>query len=277
VVGRLTENQTLSVTGRNAETTWWQVVYPPGSNDRGWVSGDGQFTAASNTEGVPIVQAPPKPTPAPPTLTPTPALPVIQFFKADRETLNPGEKVTLSWDLSGAREAFLRYDDVTEGVISPGSKTLSPSKTTVYTLLARGAGGDTTAQITVNMNEVTATPVLVISDGKSTILNAQTIDFDLGVIQGSDGAGADFFWDGQEKRFLPQNGASGAFVGDVFDEISLADCRSVTYGQPFPEVGSVSRITGCYRTDEGRYGKFFVSEWSADASLILQWVTWDFR
>ncbi|MCL4296460.1 MAG: SH3 domain-containing protein [Anaerolineae bacterium] len=277
VIGRLTEGQTLPVTGRNAQTTWWQVVYPPGSSERGWVSGDAQFTTSSNTEGVPIVQAPPRPTPAPPTATPTPALPVIQYFRADRETLNPGEKVTLSWDLSGAREAFLRYDDVTEGVIAPGSKTLSPSKTTVYTLLARGAAGDTTAQVTVKMNEATATPVTVINDGKSKILNGQTIDFDRGVIQGSDGAGADFFWDGQEKRFMPQNGAAGAFVGDVFEEISLNDCRSVTYGQPFPDVGSVSRITGCYRTDQGRYGKFFISEWSADASLTMQWVTWDFR
>jgi hypothetical protein len=77
---------------------------------------------------------------------------------------------------------------------------------------------------------------------------------------------------------LPQGGASGAFVGDVFEEISLADCRSVTYGQPFPDVGSVSRVTGCYRTNEGRYGKFFVSEWNSnDASLTLQWLTWDFR
>ncbi|NJN93148.1 MAG: SH3 domain-containing protein [Anaerolineales bacterium] len=278
VIGRLTENQTLLVSGRNAETSWWQVIYPPGSNERGWVSGDAQFTSASNVEGVPIVPAPPKPTPAAPTATPTLALPVIQFFRADRDTLNPGEKVTLSWDLSGAKEAFLRYDDVTEGVTAPGSKTLSPSKTTVYTLLARGSAGDTTAEVTVKLNVATATPVTIISDGKSKILDSQTIDFDRGVIQGSDGAGADFLWDGQQRRFVPRNGAAGAFVGDVFEDISLDDCRSVTYGQPFPDVTSVSRVTGCYRTSEGRYGKFFVSEWSlSDASLTMQWLTWDFR
>jgi len=278
VIGRLTENQTLLVSGRNAETTWWQVIYPPGSNERGWVSGDAQFTVASNVEGAPIVPAPPKPTPVPPTATPTLALPVIQYFKADRETLNPGEKVTLSWDLSGAREAFLRYDDVTEGVTAPGSKTLSPSKTTVYTLLARGPAGDTTAEVTVKMNAATATPVPIISDGKSKILDGQTIDFDRGVIQGADGVGADFHWDGGQKKFLPRNGASGAFVGDVFEDISLNDCRSVTYGQPFPDVTTASRVTGCYRTSEGRYGKFFVSEWSlSDASLTMEWLTWDFR
>jgi hypothetical protein len=277
VIGRLAENQSLPITGRNAETTWWQVVYPPGSNERGWVSGDPQFTSASHIEGVPLAPAPPRPTPTPPILTPTPALPVISFFRVDRDTINPGEKVTLSWDLSGAKEAFLRYEDVTEGVVAPGSKTLSPNKTTVYTLLARGHAGDTTVEVTVKVNAPTATPVPVIGDGKSKILDGQTVDFDRGVIQGADGAGADFLWDGQQKRFTPRNGASGAFVGDVFEEISLDDCRSVTYGQPFPDVGSISRITGCYHTDRGRYGKFFITDWSADGSLTIQWLTWDFR
>jgi uncharacterized protein YraI len=278
VIGRLPENQSAPITGRNAAATWWQIPYPLGSNTRGWVSGDPQFTRASNTESVPVVEAPSPPTSVPPTATPVPQLPTIAYFRADRETINPGERVVLSWDLSGAREAFLRYDDVTEGIVSPGNKTLSPTRTTVYTLLARSEAGDATAQLTIRVSEATATAVPIISDGKSKILDGQTIDFDRGVIQGPDGAGADFFWDGQQRRFLPQGGASGAFVGDVFEEISLADCRSVTYGQPFPDVGSVSRVTGCYRTNEGRYGKFFVSEWNSnDASLTLQWLTWDFR
>lgn len=278
VIGRLTQGQTLPITGRNNEGTWWQVAFPPGSNERGWVSASAQFTAASNAATVPVVQAPPRPTPVVPTATPTAALPVIQFFRTDRDTINPGERVTLSWDLSGAREAFLRYDDISEGVVSPGSKTVSPTKTTVYTLLARGAAGDTTAQVTVNVNSsLTATPAPIISDGKTKILNGQTIDFDRGVIQGQDAPGADFLWDMSQLKFIPQNGASGVFLGDAFNDISLDDCRTVTYGQPFPDIGSVSRITGCYRTNEGRYGKFFIPEWGTDGSLTMQWLTWDYR
>lgn len=278
VIGRLTQGQTLAITGRNSEGTWWQVAYPAGSNERGWVSASAQFTAASNAANVPIVQAPPRPTPVVPTATPTVALPVIQFFRTDRDTINPGEKVTLSWDLVGAREAFLRYEDISEGVVAPGSKTVSPTKTTVYTLLARGAAGDTTAQITVKVNSsVTATPVPIISDGKTKILNGQTIDFDRGVIQGADASGADFLWSLEQRKFLPQNGATGAFLGDALDDISLDDCRTVTYGQPFPDIGTVSRITGCYRTNEGRLGKFFIPDWSSDGSLTMQWLTWDYR
>jgi hypothetical protein len=184
----------------------------------------------------------------------------------------------LSWDLTGAREAFLRYEDISEGVVAPGSKTVSPTKTTVYTLLARGAAGDTTAQITVKVNSsVTATPVPIISDGKTKILNGQTIDFDRGVIQGADAPGADFLWSLEQRKFLPQNGATGAFLGDALDDISLDDCRTVTYGQPFPDIGTVSRITGCYRTNEGRLGKFFIPDWSSDGSLTMQWLTWDYR
>lgn len=278
VIGRLTQGESLPITGRNSEATWWQVTFPAGSNGRGWVSASPQFTTASNAANVPVVQAPPRPTPAPPTPIPTVALPTIQFFRADRDAINSGERVTLSWELSGAREAFLRYDDISEGIVSPGSKAVSPTKTTVYTLLARGAAGDTTAQVTVKVNSsLTATPVPIISDGKTKILNGQTIDFDRGVIQGQDAPGADFLWDVSQLKFIPQSGAIGAFLGDAFDDISLDDCRTVTYGQPFPDIGSVSRITGCYRTDEGRFGKFFIPEWSPDGSLTLQWLTWDYR
>jgi uncharacterized protein YraI len=277
VVGRLPDGQTLPITGRNSEGTWWQITFPLGSNERGWISANTQFTSASNEANVPVVVAPPRPTPSLPTPTPTPALPVIHFFRADRDNVNPGDRVTLSWDLSGAKEAFLRYDDISEGVIAPGSKTVSPIKTTVYTLLARGSAGDATAQLTLNVNVTTATPVPVINYGKTNILNNQTIDFDRGFILEPSMEGGDFLWSVDQAKFVPQNGATGAFLGDPFDEIILDDCRSVTYGQPFPNAGSVSRITGCYRTNEGRLGKFFVPEWGSDGSLAIQWVTWDYR
>jgi hypothetical protein len=277
VIGRLTDNQTLPITGRNSEGTWWQITFPLGSNERGWLSANADFTRATNAASVPVVQAPPVPTPAAPTATPTSALPVIQFFRADRDSINPGEVVILSWDLSGAREAFLRYDDISEGVVAPGSKTIAPLKTTVYTLLARGTAGDATAQVTVNIKAAATTPVTVLSDGKTRILSGQTIDFDGGAIQQPGAAGADFLWDAQQLKFTPQGGADGAFLGDAFEEITLEDCRTVTYGQPFPTVGSVSRITGCFRTNEGHFGKFFIPEWGADGSLTMEWITWNFR
>jgi hypothetical protein len=275
VIGRLAENQSMLLIGRNSEGTWWQIVYPPGSNERGWISGDARYSQASNAAGVPVAAAPPKPTPAPPTPTPAPKVPTIAFFRADRENINPGESVILSWELSDAKEAYLRYDDTTEGVVSPGSKKIFPTRTTVYTLLARGQDGDATAQVTITVNAPTPTPVAVINDGKTKILNGQTIDFDRGVIQGPDAPGADFLWNGDQKSFTPRNGAAGAFVGRPFDQISLSDCLNVTYGQPITGIGGT--ISGCYRTNESRYGKFFINEWDSEGNLTIQWATWNYR
>jgi uncharacterized protein YgiM (DUF1202 family) len=68
IVGKLTENQSAQIMGKNPEGTWWQIVYPPDSGNPAWVSGDTQYSMASNVEAVQIAQLPPPP---PPTATPT--------------------------------------------------------------------------------------------------------------------------------------------------------------------------------------------------------------
>lgn len=96
----------------------------------------------------------------PPTNTPTPVkTPVIRAFSAVKTTIAAGESVTLSWDLSGADAAFLRYGSTEEGVVSPGSKTVSPTKTTVYTLVAKNDGGTSKTELTITVNPVTVTPL----------------------------------------------------------------------------------------------------------------------
>lgn len=58
IIGRLPAGTVAQITGRTADgqPLWWQIVYPAGSTTRGWVSGNPQFTSASNTEGVPVVK-----------------------------------------------------------------------------------------------------------------------------------------------------------------------------------------------------------------------------
>jgi hypothetical protein len=96
-----------------------------------------------------------------PTDTPKPEpTPIIHHFNADRPTINVGESITLSWDLANAETAYLRYDGVEEGVVSPGSKTVSPTKTTVYTLIAHQGGSEAIAELTITVNAAppTSTP-----------------------------------------------------------------------------------------------------------------------
>ncbi len=278
VIGRLVQNQAVPIVGRNPEGTWWQIVYPEDSGGRGWISGSAEFSQASNAGNVPIAEAPVAPTPAPaPTDTPAPLKPVIHSFTADRYTIAPDEKVTLRWDLSGAKAAYLRFNDTEEGIVAPGEKSISPKNETVYTLIARNDAGETTAQVTIKVSGATATPVPVYRDGKTRMVHDQTIDFDQGVIQqGAGGSGADFYWDAQKKQFFPQAGSSGTLFDRSYETIALADCLDTDFGQ-LPQINPTGRITGCYKTGEGRYGKFWISEWDLAGNLTIVWLTWDTR
>ncbi len=175
-IGWLAKGQTARITGRNADGTWWQIEYPPGGKGRAWVSAKSQYTKARDADGVPVVAAPPLPTAAPtaaptstatsaptvtPTATPGSARLTIFYFEADRYLINPGESVTLRWDLANAEAAYLQYDDVEEGVVAPGTKKVTPSKTTVYTLLARTTDDSTTAQLTITVSVAAGPSVML--------------------------------------------------------------------------------------------------------------------
>ncbi len=116
-------------------------------------------TSPTNTP-TPTSTTPPTETPLPTTTplpTSTPKPPTISRFTADRTTISLGESVMLSWDLAGAKAAYLRYNGGAEGVVAPGNKIVSPEITTVYTLVARNDDGETWAQVTITVNPVPPT------------------------------------------------------------------------------------------------------------------------
>jgi hypothetical protein len=284
VIGRLAQGETARITGRNEMSTWWQIEYTSPQGGRGWVSGGSEYSAVANTQGVPVVQAPPlegaaAPTPTPVSPSPTPGSlkPTIYSFTADRYTIARGERVTLRWDLANANAAFLRYDDEEEGIVSPGSKTVAPEEDTQYTLVARNDAGETTAELSIRVSGTAATPVPVWRDGKITIANSQGVDFDQGLVLSESDEEVDFWWDGDSRQFIPRNGAAGALLGQDYRDITLEDCLNAEYNRPISGIDGSSRITGCYITDENRYGRFFVSEWDLSANLTIEWLTWDYE
>ena len=89
-LGELNRNQDVEVIGRNAESSWFSIYYPPGSNLKGWVPksalnlGNDEISAVPITAVTPLPRptviqptAPPEPTRSPesptPASTPTPA------------------------------------------------------------------------------------------------------------------------------------------------------------------------------------------------------------
>jgi PKD repeat protein/uncharacterized protein YraI len=65
-IGMLLAGQSATVTGRNAEASWWAIDFPVQPGNTGWVAAD--FVTASDVANVPILEEPPAPTPtqAPP-------------------------------------------------------------------------------------------------------------------------------------------------------------------------------------------------------------------
>ena len=281
VIGRLNLNESAPITGRDQISAWWQIEFPAGSSERGWVAAGGEFSSAANVNNVPVVEAPPlasitAPTPTlPPTVAPNTNKPTIFNFTADRYTIAAGETVELRWDLANAQAAFLRYDGEEEGVVAPGTKIVSPDKETKYTLIARNEVGETIAEVVIKIAAPGETPVPVLRDGKVRIANGQFLDFDQGLVQPGPDVTTDFQWDGQTKQFVPLNGAIGTLINKTYGDITFADCKTAAYDKPISGVDGSAPVRGCYRTSEARYGKFLISEWDLAFNLTVEWLTWN--
>jgi len=85
--------------------------------------------------------APPPPPPPPPPAAPTASL------SASPDTIQTGQSSTLTWQTQNATEITLGGDNVNPS----GSQRVSPTQSTTYRLVAKGAGGtqEATARVTV--------------------------------------------------------------------------------------------------------------------------------
>jgi hypothetical protein len=75
VVGALRANDRATITGRNADSSWWQIE--AGDGTTGWVAA--WVVQATQTDGVPVTAAPPPPPPTPTSPPPLPEQPRYQY------------------------------------------------------------------------------------------------------------------------------------------------------------------------------------------------------
>ena len=116
------------------------------------------------------VAAPPPP-PPPPQLAPTASL------TANPNTINPGQATTLTWTTEHATDVTI--DQL--GAVDPsGSRTVSPSQSTTYHLVAKNAVGtqEATARVTV-VQAPTPPPVQTSNQGEAQLFaqNMQDVFF----------------------------------------------------------------------------------------------------
>jgi len=64
VIGQLQQNDVVEITGKNADSSWLQIVYPTGTIGRGWISA-AYAQVRGSPAAIPVVETPPTPTPTP--------------------------------------------------------------------------------------------------------------------------------------------------------------------------------------------------------------------
>jgi uncharacterized protein YraI len=141
VVGGLAEGESAPVTGRNTDSSWWQINY---QGSAAWIA-DSVVTANQAAFNAPVVSAPPPPptntpvpptatSPPPPTAAPTnPPAPSTGLW-ADQTTVSAGQCTTLHWDFPGIKKFYiaLGYGYDKEGRAGTDSQLVCPSVTTQY-------------------------------------------------------------------------------------------------------------------------------------------------
>jgi hypothetical protein len=83
--------------------------------------------------------------------------PLINSFNASPESISPGDSSTLSWDVTGCTSVTI--DPAIGTVALSGTRVVSPTKTTTYTLTALNEKGTSTATTQVVVGEAPLTRV----------------------------------------------------------------------------------------------------------------------
>jgi peptidoglycan-associated lipoprotein len=115
--------------------------------------------------------APPPPPPPPPPPSPTASISV------DPSSIQAGQSATLSWQTTNATDVSI--DGI--GAVQPnGSQSVSPTDSTTYHLVAKGAGGtqEATARLTVTQAPPPPPPPPSVSDEDLFNQNIKDIYFD---------------------------------------------------------------------------------------------------
>jgi peptidoglycan-associated lipoprotein len=116
---------------------------------------------------------PPPATIAPPVVQPAPTAQIT----ATPTVVTAGDQVVLNWRTTDATSASI---DGIGDVSTSGVKTVTPSVSTSYRLVAKGAGGsaDAVARVTVNAPPAVVAPVNTMSEEEEFKANVQDIFFD---------------------------------------------------------------------------------------------------
>lgn len=150
----------------------------------------------------PVATAPP-PAPAP-----------TANISASPSAVTAGDQVTLTWNTTNASSATI---DGLGDVGPSGTRTVTPSASTTYHLLARGSGGtaDAYGRVTVNQPPVAAAPASGMTEEQEFLAHVKDIffDYDKYDVRNSDDAVLS-----QDAAFLKNHPEMKVVIGGYCDE-----------------------------------------------------------
>jgi len=197
-------------------------------------------------------------------------VPTIEYFESDPAGISVGQSTTLKWAVSGATRATI--EPGIGSVALTGTRRISPSETTTYTLIAENGAGrvDVTVTVEVVQPETHSTGLL-------TIPQTWTVDLDEGVV----GAGedADIWFEAltaTERYVTPRNRAKIAKVGTR--SVGSVGCMATSLSSSKIDINDLPEGTYvCVLTNEGRFSQFRVNApvGPSPGTLSVGYTTWE--
>lgn len=192
---------------------------------------------------------PPPPQTAPPVTAPAPTAQLT----ATPSQISAGDQVQLSWSTTNATSVSI---DGIGDVPSSGVKTVTPSVSTTYHLVAKGDGGtaDATASVTVSAPPAVAVPSSTMTAEEEFKANVQDIFFDYDVYNIRPDAQATL---SKDASYLAAHPDIKILIGGYCDERG-SDEYNLALGQKRADAAKQALVTAGIAADRIRvvsYGK----------------------
>ena len=167
-------------------------------------------------------------------------------FEASHSTIETGESVTLSWEVSDATSISINQGIGT--VPATGSVVVTPDATTTYVLTATGDRSTATATVTVTVQQPDVSTITLTADGEmSGYIRSSGVERTIGIYVGDDDANRDI------QGFLTYDISDipdDAVITRVIIDLSTYD---IPYDLPFPELGCLRAYVHEYASIRDQY------------------------
>lgn len=221
--------------------------------------------------------------------------PLIRSFVAEPARISSGGKTVLSWSVENATSVQIDGVKTRDPLDTKGSTSVSPTRSTTYTLIASNASGRSTKKsvqvgvssvpqaptfqpLTLSTTAAVLTPVLrPHAQGRLTVNQTWRADLDAGSVGSSRDSDIWFEALTATRRYVsPMRGVTQALVGSSAP--GRAGCAKANLSTQKISVTSL-RVGSylCVRTNAGRYSQLKVVEAVGPSPGVLKvdYVTWD--